>query len=411
MKLFIGINVSSTDLETVMISSEDNGIVFQGKFANDITGASEIKDQILKLAQPARFDQIVIGMESTSIYSFHPAFFFKNDAELAKFNVQVVVINPRQTKRYHDIFEDNKNDHIDAFYIADYLRVGRYTIGIVRQENYSALQRLTRTRYELTQSLVRAKQHFLHNLYYKANNLAIGKQKTSVFGATMMDLLIEDMTLDEIVNTPTEALADYFSHKGRGRFADPQGLAKDIQKAVRSSYRLGKVMNDSVDTVLAIYAKEIKTFQKMIKELDDAITQIVDVIPEEQILQSIPGIGPVYAAGIIAEIGQIDRFEDETKLAKYAGLTWKQNQSGKFESTTTPLLRTGDSYLRYYLIEAANRVRREDSVFKEYYSRKYQEVQRTPTKRALVLTARKLIRVIFYLLKNHQIYKPKEWLI
>lgn len=167
-------------------------------------------------------------------------------------------------------------------------------------------------------------------------------------------------------------------------------------------------MNDSVDTVLAIYAKEIKTFQKMIKELDDAITQIVDVIPEEQILQSIPGIGPVYAAGIIAEIGQIDRFEDETKLAKYAGLTWKQNQSGKFESTTTPLLRTGDSYLRYYLIEAANRVRREDSVFKEYYSRKYQEVQRTPTKRALVLTARKLIRVIFYLLKNHQIYKPKE---
>ena len=76
MKLFIGINVSSTDLETVMISSEDNGIVFQGKFANDITGASEIKDQILKLAQPARFDQIVIGMESTSIYSFHPAFFF-----------------------------------------------------------------------------------------------------------------------------------------------------------------------------------------------------------------------------------------------------------------------------------------------------------------------------------------------
>lgn len=134
--------------------------------------------------------------------------------------------------------------------------------GIVRQENYSALQRLTRTRYELTQSLVCAKQHFLHNFYYKANNLAVGKQKTSVFGATMMDLLIEDMTLDEIVNTPTEALADYLSHKGCGRFADPQGLAKDIQKAVRSSYRLGKVMNDSVDTVLAVYAKEIKTFKK-----------------------------------------------------------------------------------------------------------------------------------------------------
>lgn len=38
MELSIGIDVSSTDLETVMISSEDNEIVFQGKFANDITG-------------------------------------------------------------------------------------------------------------------------------------------------------------------------------------------------------------------------------------------------------------------------------------------------------------------------------------------------------------------------------------
>ena len=39
-----------------------------------------------------------------------------------------------------------------------------------------------------------------------------------------------------------------------------------------------------------------------------------------QTLESIPGIGPIFAAGLIAEIGQIERFEDETKIAKYAGL-------------------------------------------------------------------------------------------
>jgi len=36
-----------------------------------------------------------------------------------------------------------------------------------------------------------------------------------------------------------------------------------------------------------------------------------------QTLQSIPGMGPVFTAGILAEIGQIERFKDETKIAKY----------------------------------------------------------------------------------------------
>lgn len=54
----------------------------------------------------------------------------------------------------------------------------------------------------------------------------------------------------------------------------------------------------------------------MIKDLDKAIDDLVVVLPEYQCLTSIPGIGPVYAAGILAEIGQIERFSDETKLAK-----------------------------------------------------------------------------------------------
>ena len=46
---------------------------------------------------------------------------------------------------------------------------------------------------------------------------------------------------------------------------------------------------------------------------------------EYKCLESIPGVGPVYAGGILAEIGQIDRFADQANLAKYAGLTWKKH--------------------------------------------------------------------------------------
>src|SRR5690625_7937235 len=118
-----------------------------------------------------------------------------------------------------------------------------------------------------------------------------------------------------------EDLADYLKAKSKNRFPDPKYVAKSIQKAVRSSYRLDKVVEDSIDTILGTSITLIRTFEKQIKELDKSIERILKGLP--QTLQTIPGIGPVFTAGIIAEIGQIDRFEDEMKIAKYAGLYWQ----------------------------------------------------------------------------------------
>ena len=64
-------------------------------------------------------------MEATSIYSFHPAYFFANDQDLQKLNLEADVVNPRDTKHFHDAFEENKNDPLDAYYIAEYLRFGQ----------------------------------------------------------------------------------------------------------------------------------------------------------------------------------------------------------------------------------------------------------------------------------------------
>lgn len=118
-------------------------------------------------------------------------------------------------------------------------------------------------------------------------------------------------------------------------------------------------------------------------------------------METIPGIGPVYAAGIIAEIGDINRFDNQAALAKYAGLVWSQHQSGSFEAQSTRLIKSGNRYLRYYLIEAADSVRKRDSGYSRFYSLKFKEVNRYQHKRALALTARKLVRLVFKLLKNY----------
>lgn len=412
MKLFIGIDVSAKDLQTAAIDSEDyDKPFFNDSFANDLIGASQIKNVVLKLNKQKQYDKTIIGMEATSIYSFHPAYFFQNDPDLKKINVECDVVNPRETKRFHDIFEENKTDPIDAYYIAQYLRFGKYRVSIVRQENYLALQRLTRTRFETAQALARAKQHFLEMLYYRVNSLVSVNKKdidTSIFGATMLSIVTDSKTLDEIANEPVIDLVDYLNTKGRGRFSDPEALAKAIKRAVRNSYRLGKVMTDSIDQAIGVYYTEIKTYQKLIKDLEKSIERISDSIPEIQYLKSLPGIGKVYSAGIIAEIGSIKRFAGQTQLAKYAGLAWTERQSGDHRNDHTPMIKSGNRYLRYYLIEAANLIRQHDPVFKKYYQKKYDEAQFSSHKRACALTARKLVRVIFVLLKGPKLYTIKR---
>lgn len=76
MNLFIGIDVSSRQLEVVMLTSEKT-ILFKATVSNDLIGVSEIKKQILDFQSKNQFSKIVLGMEATSIYSFHPAFFLK----------------------------------------------------------------------------------------------------------------------------------------------------------------------------------------------------------------------------------------------------------------------------------------------------------------------------------------------
>lgn len=414
MKLFVGIDVSSEKLDTCFLTDELT-VLIEDTYANDSYGATALKNQLLKLQNQFQFDQLVIGMESTSMYSFHPALFFQEDEDLQALQTIVTIEDPHRIKQYTKMFDTDKTDTIDAFMIADYLRIQRFTNSPIKQEKYMALQRLTRARYQMVRQLVETKQHFIENLSYKCNTLKKelrdSEGSTTVFSAAIMDLLTEDLSLDDLAMMPLEQLSSFLQEKGRGRFKDPDELAKTIQKAIRGSYRLGKLMDESIDIVLGILVREIRSLEKALKEYDKAIQELIQVIPEYQCLTSIPGVGPVYAAGILAEIGQIERFDDQTKLAKYIGLAWKRNQSGRRESEATPLTKKGNRYLRYYMIEAANSVRRYLPEYREFYQKKFQETPKHQHKRAIVLTARKFVRLVDYLLRNHQLYTPPRSVI
>jgi len=183
-----------------------------------------------------------------------------------------------------------------------------------------------------------------------------------------------------------------------------------LKKAARDSYRLDKVLYEPLNVTIASSFNVVNALNSEIKSVDKAISKAIKGFNtnEYKSLDSIPGIASVFASGILAEIGTIKAFHSNEALAKYAGITWRQTESGNFKADNTRLTKTGNKYLRYYLIEAANSVRKQIPEYQAFYLKKYNEVTTHSHKRALALTSRKLIRLIFALLSKDQLYSDKR---
>jgi len=373
---------------------------------NNLGGAQTISKQIVSSLLEKNLLSVAIGIEATGVYGDSLMCFLREDGAIGQFERRLHILNPKQVSKFKQAYSDlPKNDSIDAFIVADSLRFGRIATAVYMDDyRYTALQKLTRARFHAVKDLTREKQRFMNLLFMKCSGLAQDKVFSNNFGATALAVCEDFATPDDIVNMDIVELASFIVKKGRNRFPNPDEIAKAVQAAARGSYRLPKMVNDSVNHVMSISISSMRTMQSHIKALDKEIERQFLSIPNT--LTSIPGIGPVLSAGIIAETGDINRFKDSASLAKYAGLAWSQHQSGTFEAQNTRLIKSGNRFLKYYLYEAANSLARCDAEYGHYYNLKFNEVNRYQHRSALALTARKLVRLVFRLLKDNRLYIP-----
>lgn len=412
--LFIGVDVGSKGNQFCVMNF-DQHVYFNLKFPNNPEGNDMVINKIKDIEGKLFFEKIIIVMEATGMYSFHPACYLSSNEYLNNFHTEVYQINACDFDKYKKSFHDvEKEDGIDAYILADYARVGRTkSLYPFRGSQYLALQRLTRQRYHICKELIREKSYVLTNLYLSFSGLiTLNKNElpfSDMFGATSSAIFEEFISPDQIAESSVEELIDFISVKGKNHTKNPENKASALQKAIRSSYRLDQTAYEPINIAIASSLNTIKFHQEQLKNIDKAILKTVLGLDSNvyNILLSIRGIGKVYAAGIMAEIGNIDRFSHNSKLAKYAGLYWKRNQSGEFDSQDKKSSKKSNKYLRYYLVEAtASCVRQGFPFIKDFYNIKYNEVTKHQHKRALVLSARKLERLIFGLLRKNQYYKP-----
>lgn len=404
--LYVGIDVSSKT-NVVYLMKPDGSKISNFSIANSRDGSKQLVRHIMSAVENHSLSEVVIGLESTSVYGDNLVYFLREDGYLAKLPKRIHVLNPKQVNNFKGAYNDlPKNDFVDSYVIADCLRFGRINKAVYMGDyRYDALKNLTRARFFAVQNLIKEKQRMINIIFKKYSSLTQDKVFTDKFGATALSVYTDFESAEMLVNMDLHDLTEYIQKKGKNRFSDPESVAKAIQKAARSSYRLPKTVNDSVNQVLAVSISSIKALEAQIKTLDKAIAAQMELIPNT--LMSIKGIGPVFAGGIIAEIGDINRFDGQAALAKYAGLAWRQHQSGDFEAQTTRQIKTGNRFLKYYLCEAAFSLVRCDTEYSRFYHLKYDEVNKFQHKRALALTARKFVRLVFRLLKDNQLYIPK----
>jgi len=404
-QLFVGIDVHPGS-NTVFIMLPDGSKHSSFTVPNNLGGAQRVSKQVIAALEKLQFSNVKFGMEATSVYGQNLVYFLREDGALAKFNREIFVFNPKRINKFTQSHpEVPKNDDVDAFMIADFLRFGRLPASVHTDDyRYQALRSLTRARASAVENLTREKQRFMNHLFIKCSGLAQTKTFSNSFGATALATYEEFETPDDIADMDLNELVAFLSKHGKNRFPNPEKIAEAVQTAARGSYRLPKTIVDSVNQVLSISISSMRALQSQIKALEKEIEKQITNIPNT--LTSVRGIGPVFSAGIIAEVGDINRFDSHPKLAKFAGLAWSQHNSGSFIAQNTRLIKTGNRFLKAYLCETAFSLVRCDIEFKRFYDLKYKEVNKFQHKRALALTARKLVRLVFRLLKDNRLYVP-----
>lgn len=412
--LFVGIDVSARTNVCLAMDFNSN-VLLRLDVANNQIGADTLKAKLLDLIHRNDFKTTIVALESTSFYGLHISNFLSADEELIPHNVYVHPLNPKMISNYRKSFIGlGKTDPIDAYIIAYFARVGRITTEPWKGPQYLALQRLTRHRLHLVECITREKAYMVSNIFLKFSELAVLKEGDHPFSsnhtATAEAILTEMLSLEDLIRLSSEELIEFVCSHSKNRYSHPEEVCKLLKKAARDSYRLDKTLYEPLTVSIASSFNCIETYEREIKSINKAIEKTLKGLCPDAftVLQSIPGIGQVFAFGILSEIGDIHAFHSADALAKYAGIYWNRHQSGDYEADDTSMSKTGNKYLRYYLIEATNSIRCHEPSFAAYYRKKYDESKTHHHKRALALTSRKTIRLIYSLLDKNQLYSANR---
>lgn len=399
MSIYVGIDVGKFFHVAYCLDERGNHPGYL-KFDNDRAGFTELEKLIGKLSIPDN-GNVLLGMEATGHYWFPLYEFLKSKG------YKVHVFNPLKVNRFRDFYiQPTKTDPKDAFVIANILRYGKIKPTVLPPESIQKLKRIVRYRRFLTEEMTQMKNKIrcmLDEIFPEYQSVPFF---SNLFGQTSRALLKIAPIPAKILALPMESWAEYlFSHsKGCLGWERAWKKANLIYKAARSSIG-SKVVASVLEECTRDLLYELEHLEDRIlfftKEIEDRLS-----LTPGKILTSIPGVGPVTAATITSEIGDIAQFRSADALVCYCGLIPSSHSSGTFTSKRNRMAKRGQSSLAHVFYQIALSSLRCNPTLREYYENKL--AQGKPRKIAVVAVARKLVRIAYSILKNSQPYTDSQ---
>jgi transposase len=222
---------------------------------------------------------------------------------------------------------------------------------------------------------------------------------SNLFIASSRRLLQEAVTAQEFADFDLSELSSLLQKVSRGRLGidRAQALQQAAQQSVGVSF-----LSEAAHTQIGCLLQQLELLEAQCEELDRALEALMAQLPQYRHLTSIPGLGLVTGAMILAEIGDVSRFSSAEKLVAYAGIDASVHQSGEFEAKHMHMSKRGSPHLRHALWQAASMAVRYEPELQAFYKRKRAEGKHHGT--ALGAVCRKLLARIYVVLKEQRPY-------
>ena len=388
----VGIDIGKNHHEASIVSPEGKQIGRSLRFATTHKGADSLMSFIFKNIGNS---PCVFGMEATGHY-WYPIYSF-----LKAKGYTIYVINPIQSDSLRKMYiRQTKNDSIDSFLIAEVIRFGQFGTTSMADENILAMRQLCRYRDSVISSRTEIKLRIgtiMEQIFPEYE-----KQFSSLWVSTSMGILEKYLTPENIENAPIDELFEIIKDKSHNKLTMKKAIS--IREAAADTFGI-KIAQDAFSFQLKQLIDRMNFLDKQIEALDCQILEYYEKF--DCYLHTIPGIGMIAAATILAEIGDIHRFKNSSALVAFAGIDPTVRQSGEFSSTHNHMSKRGSPYLRHAIFLAATTCSFHNSPLNAYYKKKREQGKHHLTATGAV--ARKLTTVIYAVLRDGKPYEPKSF--
>lgn len=389
MVVSVGIDVAKDKHDCFIQSSEGEVLADVFTISNNMDGFHTLLEKIQ--ACTTSQDKIKVGLEATGHYSYNLLGFLLDNG------LATYVLNPLRTNLYRKSLSlrKTKTDHVDARTIAAMLLsdVGLkpYTNTAYHNEE---LKSLTRYRFDKVKERAKLKSSISRLVCILFPELE--KLVSSLHLATVYALLEEFPGAKQIAKAHLTRLKSLLENASKGRYK------RDMAVAVRDAAR------NSIGSKMPAKSLELQHTIRLIQELDTEIDEIeaeIEAMMEEihSPITTIPGIGCRMGAMILAEVGDLSRFDSSDKLLAYAGMSPSTYQSGQLKNCYPHMEKRGSRYLRYALYNTTKYVCLWNPTFAAYLAKKRAEGKHYNV--AISHAAKKLVRLIFAMEKSKQPYR------